>query len=291
MGEREAFLRSQVRRGLADGTIDRRRLVLERFAEWLHPRSLLQASTEDVQRFLDARQLGSSRTRYGWISHLHCFYEWALAEGLTDCDPTGRIDRPKLRKLLPRPIGEADLALALDMAGGMMTAWLTLAAYAGLRCAEIARLDVPDVDMTGLTLRVLGKGDNERVVPMHQRVEVEVRHWIYGRRSGAVFLRPRGGRYPPAMVSREGRLFLESCGIDATMHQLRHRFATKALEGCGDLRAVQELLGHASPATTAIYTQVTSSRLRVVVDGIGTTDAPWQPSLQLGDGGSLRGHD
>lgn len=271
-----------MRRGLAAGTIARRRLVLERFGGWLSPRLLLDATTEDVEQFLDSLNLGSSRTRYCWISHLHCFYEWAISEGRAEADPTGRIVRPKLRRLLPRPVGEGDLALALERAEGTMAAWLTLAAYAGLRVSEIARLDVPDVDMTTRVLRVTGKGSKERIVPMHQLVEVELRHWLWGRRSGAVFRRPRGGRYPGAMVSREGSLYLASCGVDAKMHQLRHRFATQALEATGDLRAVQELLGHASPATTAIYTQVTAQRLRSVVDRIGSNGHLWQPSLELG---------
>lgn len=256
------YTRSLERRGLAKGTIERRRLVLERFAEWLDPRPLIAATTADVERFLDGRKLGSSRTRYGWISHLHTFYEWAISEDLAETDPTGRIDRPKLRQLLPRPISEADLAVAIDSADRMMRAWLYLAAYGGLRCAEISRLDGPDVNDADMTLRVLGKGDKERTVPIHPRVLLALRdHGVP--RSGPVFRRPIGSRVPPAMVSREGSLYLANLGITATMHQLRHRFGTRALEATGDLRAVQELLGHASPTTTAIYTKVTSKRLQI----------------------------
>lgn len=272
------YTRSLDRRGLAKGTIDRRRLVLERFSEWLEPRPLIAASTADVETFLDQRRRLSSRTRYGWISHLHCFYEWAIIEELTDTDPTGRIDRPKLRQLLPRPISEADLAMAIEAADRTMRAWLYLAAYGGLRCAEISRLDGPDVNDAEMSLRVLGKGDKERTVPMHPRVLLALRD-VGVPRSGPVFRRPGGSRIPPAMVSREGSLYLASLGITATMHQLRHRFGTRALEATGDLRAVQELLGHASPTTTAIYTKVTSKRLRFVVESLDKEGEPWQPTL------------
>jgi integrase/recombinase XerC len=279
------FVRSMRRRGLAAGTIRRRWDVLCSFSAWLEPRPLLDATRADVEAYVDGRRCHSggpigSRTRYGYISHLHCFYEWAMAEELTEHDPTGVIPRPKLRQLLPRPISEADLAVALGHAPGLMRAWLVLAAYGGLRCAEIAGLDVGDVDLSSGCLRVLGKGEKERVVPTHPLVEVELGPWVRGRRSGPVFTRPHGGRFPPAMVSREGSLFLAGCGLSATMHQLRHRFATRALEVSGDLRAVQELLGHASPTTTAIYTKVSSRRLRAVVERIDAV-GEWQPHLPL----------
>lgn len=265
------------RRGLAKGTIEKRRMYLSAFGGWLE-RPLLTATTDEIERFLDSRQV-CARTRYCWLSHLHSFYAWAIDHELTDRDPTGRIDRPKLRQLLPRPLGEADLEVALANADRVMSAWLHLAAYAGLRCAEIASLEASDVLESEATLHVTGKGDKERMVPAHPKVLLALRAAGIPR-TGPLFRRPRGGRYTAAMVSREISLYFEGLGIAATAHQLRHRFATRALAATGDLRAVQELLGHASPQTTAVYTRVTVNRLRSVVDLIdGAEGEPWQPAM------------
>lgn len=154
--------------------------------------------------------------------------------------------------LLPRPISEPDLAVAIDQADRLMAAWLTLAAYAGLRCAEIAGLVRSDVIEADHLLRIMGKGRKERLVPMGDKVAAALDAYGLPRR-GPVFTRPRGSAYPPAMVSREIAIYLESRGIDATAHQLRHRFGTRAYRASRDLRLVQELMGHGSPVVTAGY--------------------------------------
>jgi site-specific recombinase XerD len=276
---RGSYLAALRRRGLAQGTIDHRRLCLDALTRWVEPRSVIDATTEDVEALLDTRNIGS-RARYCFISHLHCFYAWAIDHGHATSDPTARVERPKLRPNLPRPINEGDLAVAVDNASATMTAWLILGAFAGLRVGEIAGLRAEDVSEAEMTLRVLGKGGKERLVPMHPRVLDALRsHGIP--RQGFVFRRPNGVRYTAQMVSRDGSVFFDGLGIRATMHQLRHRFATKALEASGDLRAVQELLGHASPTTTAIYTKVTTSRLRSVVDAIDGAAPPGVPTAAL----------
>lgn len=249
-----AYRREMHRRGLAAPTIKRRMAALHSVEDWVAPRGILDATTEDIEAFLDARGDLHPRTRYDWISHLHCFYEWAAVRGLVGLDPTLAITRPKTPKLLPRPIPEPDLALALERADRLMAAWLTLAAYAGLRVSEIARLQRHDVLDAERLLRVHGKGGKDRMVPMADRVTRALDFFGMPRR-GHLFTRPRGAPFPPAMVSREISLYLEGLGIDATAHMLRHRFATRAYRASrGDLRLVQEMLGHASPTTTAIYT-------------------------------------
>lgn len=273
------------RRGLAPGTIKRRTSSLRSFARWLdvgvdfaHQSAdctLWEATSRHVDRFLDGRKL-SPRTRYHWLSHLHCFYVWAIDESLTDVDPTARIIRPKMARLLPRPISDGDLTMALESAPRVMYAWLCLAALAGMRCAEIAALDVDDVMLNDDLLRVKGKGGKERIVPMHPQVRAALEPLLP--RRGAVFRRPRGGRFPAAMVSREGSLFLAGLGIEATMHQLRHYFGSQALRACRDLRVVQELLGHASPTTTAIYTAFSRAAAKEAVLALRRNAGP-QESL------------
>jgi integrase/recombinase XerC len=225
--------------------------------------TLLDATAEDIQLFLDHRRL-IPRTRYVWLSSLHTFYEWARKAELVDRNPTVDIVRPRPRRTLPRPITEDDLTAAIRQADPQMAAWLTLAAFAGLRCAEIAGLKTEDVMLDDNLLRVLGKGGHERVVPMHPRVRAAlIRHGI--RRRGYLFVRPEfdelgrhhpahGARYSAKNVSRLFSAHFRELGLEATAHQLRHRFATRTYQASRDIRVVQELLGHQSPTTTAIYT-------------------------------------
>jgi site-specific recombinase XerD len=245
----------QRRRGLMPSTVYRRTTMIRGWLRWCdeHAVDPHHATGADVDRFIDAKHVGA-RTRYTWLSALHCFYEWAERDGHDVTDPTVRIARPKLRRTLPRPISDQDLVMALAMAPPQMRCWLVLAAYAGLRCAEIAALVRDDVLWSDELLRVTGKGGKDRLVPMHPVVVEALRAWPTPRQNRPLFQRPAGGAWPPALLSREGSVYLHSVGVDATLHQLRHWFATKALRASGNLRTVQGLLGHASPTTTAIYT-------------------------------------
>ena len=258
----------QQRRGLMPSTITRRATMVRSFARWLDGKGLDQATEDDVQRFLDARRVGA-RTRYTWISALHCFYQWAVRHEGAASDPTADIVRPKLRRTLPRPISDADLAVALELAPAEIRVWLTLAAYAGLRCAEIAGLHRDDIIGDAGVLRVVGKGGRERLVPMHPLVVDALAAWPAPRGNGHLFRRPQGGPWPPALLSRRGSVFLHDIGIEATMHQLRHWFGTRTYQASKDLRVVQELLGHSSPTTTAIYTAFSSDDTRRAVLSLG----------------------
>lgn len=252
------------RRGLAEGTIGKRRRRLLRFDEQV---GLEVAAPEDVEAFLDKRNL-SAKTRYDWVSDLHNFYRWANDWGHLVHDPTLRVARPKLRRNLPRPIQTGDLAMALQMAEPTMRAWLALAAFGGLRCAEIAGLEVGSSFLwdDGL-IRVVGKGDKERLVPIHSQVRRTMAPIPLPSR-GRIFRRPRGGAYPASVVSREISLYLHSLGINATAHQLRHWFGTNTYRACHDLRVVQELMGHASPTTTSIYADWSRPEARRVIDAL-----------------------
>ena len=257
------YCTEMTRQNLSDGTLNRRRQILERITEQI---GLATATPEQIQRFLDDRDIGP-RTRYHWISHLSAFYSWAVIEGFIDSDPTIRIQRPKLPRLLPRPIGSDDLGRALSSSTGVMHSWLLLASYGGFRCAEIARLNVEDINFGERLIRVHGKGDRERLVPMHPLIAEDLRSRSLPR-SGPVFRRVRGTRFPAAMVSREISVFLASLEIPATAHALRHWFGTAAYQNCKDLRVVQELLGHASVTATTLYTQWSFDSGRAAVDSL-----------------------
>lgn len=251
-------------------TIYRRTTMLRGWIRWCtdHGIDLADATAEDVQRFIDAKHVGA-RTRYTWISAISCFSRWAVQTGHLPHDPTLGITRPKLRRTLPRPIADEDLAVAISMADPQMRCWLILAAYAGLRCAEIAVLCRDDILTADELLRVVGKGGKERLVPMHPLVLEALAAWPKPRQNRPLFQRPAGGAWPPALLSRTASVYLHDIGIDATMHQLRHWFATNTLRRSGNLRTVQGLLGHSSPTTTAIYTQFCDEDARAAVRAIG----------------------
>lgn len=243
----------QVRRGLMPNSIIRRDRCLKTFGKHIHPRSLLSATREDIEKFLDARDIGS-RTRYSWLSHLHGFYEWAIRDEVGTDDPTTRIIRPKMRRALPRPAATDELRHALDKAIPRHRCWILLGAYMGLRCQEIAGMRREDVlDSEGLLRVTKAKGGHERMLPLHEEVAQALKDLPIPR-IGWVFLRPRGGPYPPAQLSFEFNRFLHQVGVDASAHQLRHWFGTNLYAQTHDIRLTQEMLGHANPATTAIYT-------------------------------------
>jgi site-specific recombinase XerD len=151
-------------------------------------------------------------------------------------------------------------------------AMLELAYSCGLRCEEVVNLDASDIDFDAEELRVLGKGSKTRIVPVGEPAQRALERYLSRGRPSlleektepALFLSKRGRRLSPSDVRRRLRLWLRNAGItaDASPHALRHSFATHLLEGGADLRAIQELLGHASVSTTQIYTRVESARLR-----------------------------
>ena len=253
------YVTAMERRGLLPSSIEHIRLKLRALARSLEPGStLLGAGREDIERFLDGRKTRdgrklNSRTRYYWVAILHTFYEWAITEELADADPTRAIVRPKQRRVLPRPIGDEDLELAIRTAPPQMRAMLTLAAFGGLRVGEIAGLDRDDViDAKGLIRVRHGKGDKERIVPLHPDVLAALR-CVPMPKTGAIFVRPRGGRFTGNRLSVVVASYLREHGIDATAHQLRHWFATEVYSQSHDIRVTQELLGHSDPSTTAGY--------------------------------------
>jgi integrase/recombinase XerC len=149
----------------------------------------------------------------------------------------------------------------------------------GLRVSELAGLDLEDVDAERRLVRVVGKGNKERVVPVGRTALRAMARYLEAVRPlrekasgdadpGAVFLNNRGGRLTTRSVARIIKKFAAACGLgsDVSPHALRHTFATHMLEGGADLRSVQEILGHASLSTTQKYTHVTLDRLMAVYD-------------------------
>lgn len=210
-----------------------------------------------------------ARSRYTWIAGLHVFFVWAVENGHMTEDPTATIPRPRLRRMLPRPIRTADLRVAVSSAGPMMRCWLLLAALQGLRCQEIAGVRREDVLLSQHLLRIAhAKGGHERMVPLHPDVEAELVSWLTSNTGGWLFVRPRGGPYSPNQVSSLVSRHLAECGVGGTAHMLRHWFGTYLYSGTRDLRLVQEMMGHATPQTTAVYVKFDWSRAGPAIGGL-----------------------
>lgn len=264
----ERYADYQRRRNLSKGTVEVRRSHLVTFAA-AHRGGFGTVTRQQVDEFLDGRNL-SARTRAWNLSCLHVFYAWAIDEGVLESDPTAKIRRPKLDKTLPRPIPDVDLRRAIELADPQTLCWLLLGAYGGLRCKEIAGLSVEDVLADAGTLRIVrGKGAKDRMVPLHADVLAALRA-LPMPASGAVFRRKNYlDRYPAAQLVQEFNAYLRSLGIKSTAHTCRHWFASTLYQATHDLRLVQELLGHTSPETTAIYTKLDQSAAAGAVSLLG----------------------
>lgn len=210
------------------------------------------------------------------------FMGWALREELIDVDPSVRLKAPKKNSALPHVLGQQQMSKMLESLADTTATGDPLAVrnralvellYAtGLRVGELAGLDVDDIDPDRRTVRVLGKGDKERTVPFGVPAAVAIDDWLRRGRpalaaassGAAMFLGKRGRRIDQRQVRDVVERQLSALGDTAATspHALRHSAATHLLDGGADLRAVQEILGHNSLATTQIYTHVSVERLR-----------------------------
>ncbi|MGH3521120.1 MAG: tyrosine recombinase XerC [Haloechinothrix sp.] len=236
------------------------------------------------------RAAGVSRTTLSRrFAAARTFTAWAQRTGVIDVDPGIRLVSPKPHRKLPGVLNP-EQAGAMMRASGIGAAEQDAIAlrdhaivetlYAtGVRVAELCGLDVGDVDCSRRVLRVLGKGNKERVVPFGAPAGRALHEWLnVGRAklcrhgpvdgSGPLFLGARGGRVNQRTVRRVVHAAVSAVpgAIDMGPHGLRHSAATHLLEGGADLRSVQELLGHATLATTQLYTHVTVERLKAIHD-------------------------
>jgi integrase/recombinase XerC len=203
---------------------------------------------------------------------LRCYFSWQVRQGRLDADPARSLRAPSGGGRLPRVLSSSEMTSLLDVPAGTPVdrrdlAILELLYAAGLRVSELCGLDRSDIDLRGRTVTVLGKGSKQRRVPVHDAAVTALRAWLEDGRDAmegpgeAAFVNRRGARLGP----RDVRRILDRRSASPTHpHALRHTYATHLLDGGADLRVVQELLGHASLATTQVYTHVSKERLRAV---------------------------
>lgn len=222
------------------------------------------------------------------------FTAWCLRRGLAPTDPGARLASPQVAKRLPTILDQGQAATVMDHAAVAADdgdpiairdrAVIELLYATGIRVSELCSTDVDDLDLDSRTVRVLGKGGKERVVPFGLPALDALRAWLEVRAtlaptSPALWIGRRGGRVDPRTVRGAVQRLTGQAGVPRIApHALRHSAATHVLEGGADLRTVQELLGHATLATTQRYTHVSVERLR-------TTFTQAHPRAELPDGG------
>ena len=229
-----------------------------------HPdRSPWTLTTDELLTWLAGHDWAPETLR-GYRAALRSFYGWGHAAGRTDNNPAALL--PTIRPVHhpPRPAPEDVLLASLREAGDRERLMILLAARQGLRRSDIARVHSADLmlDLLGWSLRVRGKGNKERIVPLGPAVQAVVRSRLEEVGSGWLFPSPGGGHLTPAHV---GVLVSRLLGPGWTTHTLRHRFATVAYGAERDLLAVQELLGHSKVETTRGYIRFPDAALRAAV--------------------------
>ncbi|HTU30279.1 MAG TPA: tyrosine recombinase [Solirubrobacteraceae bacterium] len=257
----------------------------EQFADWAAGRGLEPAAIDvrALRRYIASlTQAGRAPSTVARkLASLRGLFGVQLTLGARADNPADLLSAPKRPQTLPRVLKPAEVAMLLDRipASDPLAvrdrAMFELAYAAGLRAEELVTLDVGSVDFDAETVRVEGKGDKTRLVPVGEHAARAIDRWLSTGRpalasqaAGPLFVSKTGRRLSTSDVRRRLRVWSREAARHAPAlsqahpHALRHSFATHLLEGGADLRAIQELLGHASISTTQVYTRVESERLR-----------------------------
>lgn len=276
-----------VEKGLANNTIMSYERDLKSYIRYLKNIESIQ-TLNDVQRVHIVHFLGflkeqgkSSKTLARHIASVRAMHQFLLRDKATDQDPTVHIETPRLERSLPKVLSLQEVEILLDSPkpndhfGIRDKAMIELLYATGIRVSELIGLDIDNVHLTMGFVRCIGKGNKERIIPVGRTAAEAIKRYLDQGRSmfsskkhkdNALFLNHQGKR-----LTRQGfwkilKKITKEAGIEKelTPHTLRHSFATHLLENGADLRAVQEMLGHADISTTQIYTHVTKTRLKDV---------------------------
>jgi len=266
--------------GLSKNTLSAYRSDLNRFVKFLEGKALLGVSQSDIQKFLALllAQNTKSSSSARILSTLRRFYRYQIRQNQISSDPCAQVLSPKQGRPLPKTMSEqqvADLLNAPDTKSplGLRDRAMLETLYAtGLRVSELVKLTLLEANLEMGLVRIIGKGNKERLVPLGEQAVLWLRNYLatgrpdlLGRKSSdAMFVTARGGA-----MSRQAFWYLikkhaQRAGInqDLSPHTLRHAFATHLINHGADLRSVQMLLGHADLSTTQIYTHIARERLQ-----------------------------
>ena len=278
-----------IEKGFSENTINAYRNDLNQLADFVEETAAGKGYTPDwssvdrnllISYILDLKERNyAPATVARKVAAVKSFFDFLVVEGIIKSDPTENLSSPKVGKALPKPLSAAEVELLLAAPAKLSTpeakrdvAMIELLYATGMRVSELISLNMGDVNVEAGFVRCLGKGSKERIIPVHQEAIRFVKEYIVEARTQllrdkdeqALFLNRRGER-----LTRQGfwlilKTHAKAAGIKkpVTPHTLRHSFATHVLSGGADLRAVQELLGHANISSTQVYTHLTTEHIR-----------------------------
>ena len=269
-------------RGLSANTLAAYRADLTALSRWLEERSsdLLKATRIELLAFIAARVEGGSRPRSTarQLSSFRRFFRFMIREGLIAVDPTAQIAMPKIGRSLPKSLTEAEVdalleaPLVTDPLGHRDRTMLEVLYATGLRVSELVSLKHNQVNFNQGVMRILGKGNRERLIPLGEEAVSWLQQFTQGprveilleRQTEYLFPTRRGDRMTRQAFWHIIKRYSKKAGINKELspHTLRHAFATHLLNHGADLRVVQMLLGHSDLSTTQIYTHVARERLK-----------------------------
>jgi integrase/recombinase XerD len=288
---RDAYLESLMARNYSPNTLESRRDAFRVFLTWAAERELTRATQitrpilETYQRWLwkytkaDGKRLGWS-TQTSRLGALKDWFRWLTKQDVLMHNPASELEMPRQEKRLPgAALSPAQLAALMavqnvcDPLGLRDRAMLETLYSTGMRRAEVCRLELPDFNAERRTIHIRrGKGKKDRMVPVGEQAAFWIDKYLtharprlcLDTRTQAVFLTGYGGPFNPDVLSRYVSKWMREAGVPGSCHTLRHTCATHMLEGGADIRYIQQLLGHESLETTAIYTEVSIRQLQDV---------------------------
>jgi len=288
--EIQSFLNHlSVEKGFSDNTVEAYRNDLHQLASFVEELAMGQGYDPQwpavdrnllISYILDLKERNyAPATVARKVAAAKSLFNFLVAEGVLESDPTENLSSPKIGKPLPKPLPTADVAALLEEPAKLSSpeakrdkAMLESLYGGGMRVSELVSMNLSDLNLRAGFVRCFGKGAKERIIPIHQSAIQALKEYIEEARPSllrnrgeeALFLNRRGER-----LTRQGfwliiKAYAKSAGIkgEVSPHTLRHSFATHMLRGGADLRAVQELLGHANISSTQIYTHLTSEHVR-----------------------------
>mgnify|MGYP000128948974 CR=1 FL=1 len=266
--------------GLTENTLSAYGSDLKIFAKWLNNKTLLEVTEASIASFLESRYKEgvSSRSSARILSSLRRFYGYLQREGMLECDPTALIEAPHIGRTLPESLSESDIDSLLDapeitdVLGFRDKVMLELLYATGLRVSELIALKFEQVSFRQGFVRVMGKGNKERLVPVGEQAMEWLEEYMAGarvdilanRQCDFLFVTKRGSGMTRQAFWYVIKRYAKKAEINKHLspHTLRHAFATHLLNHGADLRVVQLLLGHSDLSTTQIYTHVAQERLK-----------------------------
>jgi site-specific recombinase XerD len=262
----EIYLSARAIEGLSQKTLSGYKMELSMFAKYIN-KAVVQITTSDIRKYLAHNKDWMITTVDGKLSVIKTFFGWMVKEEMLLRDPSAKINAPKKPKRLPKSLSVEELEIVRDSCETLRERALIEVMYAtGCRLSEVANMKTNDINSQEMSLRVIGKGDKERIVYLSVKAMHQLRKYLKSRKDDCEYLFVTKRRPASQMTGRSFERIVDKIKERAklsknlTPHVFRHTKATLMMESGADLADVQQILGHENPSTTLIYAQVSEER-------------------------------